>query len=547
MKILSFFNTKENCINAASKLLATLNIAITNTTLENDLYNHPDYPSLLSISDVLTGYGVENISIKSTIDKLGDLPLPCIAPIVDIVNHHNFFTVIESVKGDVIRYFEPQKQRWENISKEIFEKKWPSGIVLLAEAEGAVGEKDYSSKRREEKRLNAAKYAIYLALPILAILACALAFANSGLSAGFPVIFTLLTLLGCIAGGLLIWYELDQYNPVLQQICSAGKKVNCGAVLNSKAAKIAGISWSVIGFTYFSGSLLTLLVLGLVNPSALFFLAWLNVLAIPYVFFSVYYQWKIAKQWCVLCLGIQALLVLQLTTAFTAAWHTGASIADVVTLNNSILIILSFVTPFIIINLLLPAYRSVKESKRNKTELQRLKNNPQIFEALLAKQKTVTESTNGLGIVFGNPEAAYKIIKVCNPYCGPCAKAHTPMEELLHSNPNVQIQILFTATNNENDSKAAPVKHLLAIAENNDEAIIKRALDDWYLADTKDYDSFAAKYPMNGELKQQGDKVEAMREWCDKTKISFTPTFFINGYQLPEMYSVNDLKYFLST
>ncbi len=72
-------------------------------------------------------------------------------------------------------------------------------------------------------------------------------------------------------------------------------------------------------------------------------------------------------------------------------------------------------------------------------------------------------------------------------------------------------------------------------------------MDDWYLSDKKDYEVFAAKYPMNGELKQQEVKVEAVSAWCKETGIAFTPTFFINGYQLPDIYNVGDLKYFLST
>ena len=120
------------------------------------------------------------------------------------------------------------------------------------------------------------------------------------------------------------------------------------------------------------------------------------------------------------------------------------------------------------------------------------------------------------------------------------------MEELLHNNPDLQIQIIFNATNAEGDIKARPVKHLLAIAENGSEQIIRQALDDWYLPENKDYETFSAKYPMNGELKQQGEKVNAMYNWCIKTEIAFTPTFFVNGHQLPEIYSVSDLKYFLT-
>ncbi len=75
--------------------------------------------------------------------------------------------------------------------------------------------------------------------------------------------------------------------------------------------------------------------------------------------------------------------------------------------------------------------------------------------------------------------------------------------------------------------------------------MIKQSLDDWYLADTKDYDQFAAKYPMNGELVKQADKIDAMEKWCKATEIAFTPTIFINGYQLPDAYTIEDLQYFL--
>ena len=70
-------------------------------------------------------------------------------------------------------------------------------------------------------------------------------------------------------------------------------------------------------------------------------------------------------------------------------------------------------------------------------------------------------------------------------------------------------------------------------------------MDDWYLPEKKDYELFAAKYPMNGELLQQGNKIEAMDKWCKAMDIKATPTIFLNGYQLPNAYSIEDLQYFL--
>jgi len=533
-------------MDVTAKLFSLLDVKITYTTLEKDLYNHPDYPSLLSISDMLARHKVENVSLRIPPDKLTEIPTPFVAPIKSETAHSISFTVVEAVSDNNVKYYHPEEYQWKNISRVDFEKKWTSGIVLLADAEGAIDEKDYDKKHSEEKRLKIAKYTTFLAVPVFTLIACFATAVKYGHLGLFPVIFTIFTLLGCIIGSLLLWYGIDEYNPIAQQICGAGKKTNCGAVLNSKASKIAGITWSVIGFTYFAGGLFTLIFTGIVNTTALFILAWLNILAIPYVLFSIYYQWRVAKQWCVLCLSVQALLVLQLVTALTSGWHAALSPSEVFNSDLLLPVLFAYAIPFIIVNLLLPAYRSTRESRHNKTELQRLKHNPQIFEALLGKQKKITESTAGLGIVLGNPDATHKIIKVCNPYCGPCAKAHTPMEELLLNNPDLQIQIIFNATNNEGDIKAPLVKHLLAIAGKGGEQLTQQALDDWYLTEKKDYEVFAAKYPMNGELKQQDDKVNAMHNWCDKTEITFTPTFFVNGYQLPETYSLSDLQYFLT-
>ena len=64
----------------------------------------------------------------------------------------------------------------------------------------------------------------------------------------------------------------------------------------------------------------------------------------------------------------------------------------------------------------------------------RIKYNPQIFEALLLKQKKIEQCTESLGITLGDVSAKNTLIKVCNPYCGPCAKAHPEIEKLLEEN-----------------------------------------------------------------------------------------------------------------
>ncbi len=101
------------------------------------------------------------------------------------------------------------------------------------------------------------------------------------------------------------------------------------------------------------------------------------------------------------------------------------------------------------------------------------------------------------------------------------------------------------ATNEEKDIRQLPAKHLLTIADEDDPKKLMQALDDWYLPANIKYEVFAQKYKLNGELEKQNGKIEEMKNWCDKMKIVATPTIFLNGYELPDAYGIEDLQYFL--
>nr|WP_301922669.1 thioredoxin domain-containing protein [Ferruginibacter sp.] len=315
-------------------------------------------------------------------------------------------------------------------------------------------------------------------------------------------------------------------------------------MLSGKQAKVfSWLSWSEVGFFYFTGSLLALLFAGSSITNTVGILAWISILALPYTLFSIYYQWQVAKQWCVLCLAVQALLLLGAINIIANNFLFPLPQFSVLIIACCLLL---FAFPATIWYTLKPYVLRLQESKNTKREYLRIKFNVEIFDTLLKKQKVLMLSADGLGIDIGNPAATNTIIKVCNPYCGPCAKAHEKIEALLEHNDNVKMKIIFTTSTKETDPAIKPTRHLIAIAENtHDQQKLKQSLDDWYLPDKKDYDLFAAKYPMNGELLQQGNKIEAMEKWCNEIKVVFTPTFFLNGYQLPDAYSIEDLQYFL--
>jgi len=106
----------------------------------------------------------------------------------------------------------------------------------------------------------------------------------------------------------------------------------------------------------------------------------------------------------------------------------------------------------------------------------------------------------------------------------------------------IDLQVIFTVTNEDKDIRKKPVAHFLAIAESADKTTVVESLEKWYTVEPKDYDAFAKQYPMNGELQNQSQKIALMQQWCEAEKITHTPTIFINGHELPGEYLVDDLK-----
>jgi len=297
--ILSTVST-DNSIAVTQQLLNALKVPFTFRGVNDSLKQHPDYPSIAALHDVLKEYGVDNMVLQVDKEKLDEIPLPFIA---QMRGKTNGFITFTQVTDDRVSYTANNSlSKTKAISRKQFEEDW-SGVALLAEKTEQAGEKDFETNLKKEKLLQWRMPLLVSALVFLLILA----FSSAGIFSLTYVILTLLKLAGMLVTGMLLWYEIDKNNPFLQKVCSGSKATNCNAILQSKEAKLFGIiSWSEIGFFYFAGGLVFVISTQEKSPELL---AWLNLAALPYTLFSVYYQWRIAKQWCPLCLAVQALLI----------------------------------------------------------------------------------------------------------------------------------------------------------------------------------------------------------------------------------------------
>ncbi len=528
-----FKSLLENQPLVIAALLKQIKVKVSMQTIIETVEAHPNYPSYLSISDSLNKWNVESIAIQTTADKLPEIPTPF------ITNYKNGqFIVVNQILNDNA-YILNQHGKKETISKEQFLAQW-SETIVIAESNDQSGEPNYKNKQRKAI-LNTLADGL---IPMVIFAAVIIPFING--TVGFvATLYIVAKLVGLTASILLLWYDIDKGNPLLKQLCSGIQKANCSAVLNTKAASFFGIlTWSEVGFTYFASSLLFAAFAGI--NTVLPLLNLFSLLALPYIVFSIYYQWKIAKQWCVLCLGVQSVLLVEGILTVIDNFISYAAIEQII-INHWPSALSALFVPIAVWFLLKPILKRNQTAKYEKRSYLQLKYNDEVFWPFLQKQPSILPyPTEGLGITIGNPNATKTIVKVCNPYCGPCATAHPELEKIIKENPSIKAQIIFTTSNNEKDRGSKPVKHLLAIASKGDEILTEHALNDWYLAKEKNYDQFAIKYPMNGELQKQTEKIDLMKAWCDMVKIQYTPTIFIDGYELPKNYQLKDINYFLS-
>lgn len=540
------FPQLDPTVQATVKFLHLLKVKANETTVSEVLQNHPDWPTLLCISDTLTRWNIANGAGRIAPVDLGRVPTPFLAKIKDEAEP---LVVITDVSAEQVTMYARGYRNPLTISRSTFIDKW-TGIYLVAEPSEESGEPGY---HRNKERALYRRLTPTGAIALLLVLFTSLAHSRVGeltgyTSKGFFALSVYAQLLVLLAGSVitvaLVWHEIDSTNPLLERVCSSLAKSNCNAILSGKKAKVfSWLSWSEVGLFYFCGNLLVLLFSK--NSAILTIVGWLTILSLPYTLFSVYYQWKIAKQWCVLCLAVQTLLLLGSLNIIVSG--TLFSLPRI-SLGEFIMITLWYLLLPLVWYSVKPTLLQLHESKDTKRQYLRLKFNSELFDTLLKNQKAINNSVDHLGITLGNPHGSNTIIKVCSPYCGPCSNAHPKIDQLLQANDDLKVKIIFLIPDQESNAAFKPARHLLALAEQGNSQKLHQALDDWYLPKSKEYDQFAARYPLEQvELRRHDPHIVAMRKWCNQEGIVATPTVFLNGHQLPSSYHLEDLNYLLLT
>jgi len=512
--------------------LREMKISASKTYIRQQLLSHPDYPSLLSITDTLDELGIENAALVVDKERLNEIPVP--------------FLAHTAAKGGEFILITDLKKLFKKHTD--FEKQWNGVIVATEKPEqwnNAENEK-WLAKEKRQKR--------FLWLTIASIIFISALSLWNQFSWQYLGLF-ITSLAGFGVAVLIVQHELGISNEFTEQLCAAGKNTDCDAVMQSKGSKfLSWFNWADAGIIYFSSVFLLLTIsffVGTVQPLTTI-LSLLATFSLPLTFFSVYYQWRIVKKWCPLCLATVVLLWAQFFILLPQLLSLTQSFGNI-SFND---VLLSSFLLFITATAWLWLKPLLKENKKLETENfagKRFKYNADVFMAVLEKQRKIDTIPFKNDLQLGDPTARLQIIVACNPYCGPCAQAHELLHELVGSN-DIGLTVRFTInTENKEDKKLQAATYIYHLANGKEPGYKRMVLHDWNKL--MNMEKFIEKYPDKKIEANYGDNgisgfvndsfvyevLLQQEKWSNESKITKTPTIFINGNEKPKQYNVNDL------
>ena len=490
------------------------------------LESHPNFPSLYAIIDTFNFFEVENLAVKIENKELENLP-------------DSFLSVVDSDTGKEVVLTEKNKKNIsiafsngfkKKISKDEYLKIW-TGIIVAIEANPINESQLFSSNKNN-----------YVIMAGVFTLSLILVFLENQQNLILATFYYLLLLTGLIISYFLVREEMGLVNDSISKICNVTDKTSCKDVMSSNGAKVfKNVSLSDISILYFSS--LTLFFALTSFDSNSFIYSIIGIFSIPIILYSIYYQGFIVKKWCVLCLGIDAVLLLQLL---------------IILFNFSLVLnttpINSFFSGILIVTLfyysgyeLKNRIQKISKYKISELQYQKLKRNYLVFNTLLQNnQKIEEERLDSLTtIIIGKIESPITLFLVLSASCGHCHTAYEKAIKLVRKNPNeIKIKLIFNINieNTENPNNII-YKQASNYYWSGEVQKAITSLNDWHI-ERMDLEKWKSKWESN-QLDYSKSMIPNQYNWCLENAIHFTPAIILNGHILPKEYQINDLNYFI--
>ncbi|MDN3675667.1 vitamin K epoxide reductase family protein [Flavobacterium branchiarum] len=503
-------------IKLVDKYLDLNNFLNAKKEFEDLFLSHPNYPSLFAITDSLNILSIDNIVIKVPKEQLHELPNSFLA----IFN--NDLVLVDKTESSVV--IETEKGKKTKLTIADFSEGW-NGVVLAIEA----------NEVQEEKVMNEGpkwlKYGIlFLVLIVLS------SFYNE--YSVYDYGFLITSLLGLLISVFIVQEKFGIDNQIVSKLCNINPTTSCDSVIKSENEKSNNwFSFSDLPLLFFMTSVLAMLI-GSTNSSLVGFL---SLMAVPVIVYSIWVQKFQIKKWCVLCLSVSVLMIIQ-----GVIWVFESGFRLNLTLTNLFQYLFSLILVSSLWSVMKPVIEAGLKAAGSVKDLTKFRRNFTLFE-FLSKEIVASDGFDELeGIHFGNSTATAKISIILSPSCGHCHKAFEDAFELVWKFPEkISLNVLFNINpdNNQNPYKVV-VERLLMINDVNPENIVE-AISDWHIK-KMGLELWQKKWNVDSVSMRVNQQIQKQYDWCSKNEFNYTPVKILNTRLYPSEYELSELKYFIN-
>lgn len=321
--------------------LGQLGVACTPDYCDRQIAAMP-FKSLFGLSKLLQTYGVETCAYRvADKSQLSMLPVPFIA-VTDAG-----MVIVTSVTDANVAYLT------QGVEERMERGKWAdawSGVALCGFPKEDACEPDYAAHRRIMFLAKARDKGMVIGALLLFVY---LFVSNHVYAHVSTVLLTVFNLAGIYFTCLLVQKSLKIHSHAADEVCKVLQEGGCDSILDTQASKLLGFfGWSEIGFTYFSVSLLALLIF----PQSISSLALFNVCCLPYTLWSIWYQRFRAGAWCTLCVSVQCTLWCLFFCYLGGGWLRGAWHIGI----DTVVLGVTYLTVLLVLNKILPKFENEK-------------------------------------------------------------------------------------------------------------------------------------------------------------------------------------------
>jgi uncharacterized membrane protein len=483
-----------------------------------DLFqSHPNYPSLYAITDTFNLLSIENIAVKIPKEQIEELPKQFLAI------YENQLVLVNKTNKNIS--IENEELKKKQITYSNFLEFW-NGIIIAIEPNTKIT--TISNKK-------SSVWLLYT-LPFIALISLSIYYNEYTFNALGSL---LISLVGILISVFILQEKFGVKNEIASKFCNINPSASCNSVIKSSNSKINNyFNFTDLPLLYFGISFLSILIQPL---QATLIVELISVISIPMIAYSVWLQKFLLKKWCVLCLAVSFLIVLQ--SVFLVFANT--SFDSISQINFAVLLFVSIVVASIWL-FIKPILETKYNLENTNTQLNKFKRNFSLFQFLSKEIEEYDDFEKLKGITFGNENATAQLTLILSPSCGHCHKAFKDSYELYQKfSEKIFLNILFNINpeNNENPYKTV-VENLLALNEQNPKNA-QNAIIDWHI-NLLDLENWKEKWTVEAPHMLVNQQIQNQYYWCLKNEFNYTPVKIINGELFPESYEISDLKYFIN-